>query len=388
MVFLLWPLLRVRKSEATSRKAMNAAIYREQLRELENDRENGTLSPAAFEEAQKELQRRLLAEAADEATPPLGGKSWKTALGLIVALPSAAFALYAWLGNTDALKPELGHRVAAGDMEAKVNALAARLEKNPDDLRGWAMLALSYKTLRRFDDAEKAFAKLGDAINEDASLLASYADLLAVKAKGDLQGKPLALVEKALELEPTHSMALSLAGTAAYDRKDFAGAIRYWERLLKTLPEGADETRAVAEAIERLRQEHGLTKAAPDQTEKPKAVAATGGLRGRVELDKAAAGKVTPNDTVFIFARSASGARMPLAVQRTTVAALPFDFMLDDALSMAGGAKLSEAGSVIVEARVSKSGEAKASSGDWFGRSAPVKPNASKLTIRIDQQLP
>lgn len=396
LAFLLFPLLRVRAADGKSRSEQNAAIYREQLRELENDRSEGLLSPEAFAEAERELQRRLLAEnnGTVPTATPTARPARRTAIALLILLPAAAFGLYAWLGNADALKPGLNtaHPTTAGKMEDMVAALAARLEKNPDDLRGWAMLARSYKALGRLDEAEKAFVKLGDAINTDASVLASYADLLAVRANGNLEGKPLQLVEKALELEPDHSMALSLAGTAAYDRKDFATAVRYWERLLKTLPPDSEDAKGVAEAIERLRREHKLA-GAPEPTRKASATASTGknaatsGLRGRVELSRAAAGKVAPTDTMFILAKPADGSKMPLAAKRLTVADLPYDFALDDSMSIMGGAKLSEAGQVVVEARISRSGDVKPSPGDWFGRTAPIKPNAQGVKISIDQQM-
>ena len=397
LAFFLRPLLRPRRSEQTTRQAMNAAIYREQLRELESDLQEGSLTPAAFEEAQRELQRRLLNESSEsndsEAAPvPAAKGGRRTAVALLLILPLASAGLYAWLGNPDALKPGFaekgGHKVTAGDMDAMVTALAARLEKNPDDLRGWAMLARSYKAMKRFDEAERAFAKVGDAINQDADLLANYADLLAVRANGNLEGKPLKLVEKALELEPEHQMALSLAGTAAYDRKDFAGAVRYWGRLLNTLPPESEEAKEIAAAIDRLRQEHKLGPASSAVAKSKPAAGAATPLRGRVELGKAAAGKFAPTDTVFVLARPPEGSRMPLAAKRLTVAELPYEFVLDDSLSMMGGAKLSEAAKVVVEVRISKSGDVKPNSGDWFGHSAPVKPTTQGLKISIDQQVP
>lgn len=389
---LLWPLLRPRRPEQTTRQVMNAAICREQLRELESDLKAGNLTQAAFDEAQLELRRRLLAESGDEdeptakAVPP---RAMRTALVLVILLPLASAGLYAWLGNPDAMKPGLSHQTSAGEMDKMVEALAARLEKNPDDLRGWAMLARSYKAMKRFDDAGKAFARLGDAINEDATLLASYADLLAVQAGGNIEGKPLQLIGKALELEPDHSMALSLAGTAAYNRKDFATAVKYWERLLKTLAPDSEDAKGVADAIARLREEHklGSAPAAVAKGSKP-AAGAPVPLKGRVELARAAEGKVAPTDVVFIIARPAEGGRMPLAARRLTVAELPVDFALDDSLAMMSGVKLSEAKQIVVEARVSKSGDVKPAPGDWTGQSKPVKPDASGVRVVIDRQLP
>lgn len=385
--FLLRPLLRPRPADQTTRQAMNSAIYRTQLRELESDLQEGSLTPAAFEEAQRELQRRLLNESDNPEPAPAPAASRRTAIALLILLPLASASLYAWLGAPQALSPfPTTHEATSADLEKMVDALAARLEENPDDLAGWAMLARSYKAMQRFEDAEKAFARLGDSINEDAGLLASYADLLGARANS-LEGRPLALVEKALQLDPAHSMSLSLAGTAAYHRKDFATAVQYWERLLKTLPPESEEADGIAAVIERLRRENKL-EAPPAKTVSEKPATATAAvLRGRVELDKAAAGKAAPQDTVFIMARPAEGGKMPLAAKRITVADLPYEFALDDSLAMMSGVKLSEAEAVVVEARISRSGDVKASPGDWVGRSQPVKPGATGLRIRIDEQI-
>src|SRR5439155_17770994 len=113
-----------------------------------------------------------------------------------------------------------------------------------------------------------------------------------------------------------------------------------------------------------------------------------GAISGRVDLGAALASRVALSDTVFIFARAVDGPRMPLAVMRIPAKELPRNFSLDDSMSMAPGAKLSSAASVVIEARISKSGNAIAQSGDLFGRSAPVKPGAAGLVITIDQVVP
>ena len=380
LFFLLRPLLRSLQATSASRQALNAAIYREQLRELESDRDAGQLAPEAYAEAERELQRRLLAESEEAAAPsapePPAGR--KTALALLLILPLASAGLYLWLGNPAALNPAASQQAATQNMEKMVEALAARLEKTPDDLQGWAMLARSYKALHRFDEAEKAFSRLGEALHRDPDLLASYADLLAARANS-LEGRPRQLVEQALKLDPEHSMSLSLAGTAAYQRQDFAQAVHYWRRLVKTLPPDSDEAKGVAAVVERLSREHklgGPPKAPAEKT-------AGGPLRGRVELGKAV--KAAPSDTVFILARPAGGGGMPVAAKRITVADLPYEFTLDDSLAMMSGSKLSQAEKVVVEARISRSGDVKPQAGDWVGKSAPVRPDARGLVILIDQ---
>ncbi len=91
---------------------------------------------------------------------------------------------------------------------------------------------------------------------------------------------------------------------------------------------------------------------------------------------------------MFIFARAVDGPRMPLAVLRIPARELPAEFKLDDSMGMAPGVKLSTTPAVVVEARISKSGNALPQPGDLFGRSATLKPGATNVSIRIDQQVP
>jgi cytochrome c-type biogenesis protein CcmH len=244
---------RVDERDATARE-INARIYRDQLAELDRDRAAGTLAPADHARATEELQRRLLedlrgdepARATTATTMP------RTSLLLAVGLPLAAIALYAWLGTPAAVFAPVAPQAAQspdpheglGDpaqaqaqIEAMVARLAARLEKNPDDPRGWAMLAHSYRVLGRHADAVKAYQRIPkDVLDQDAGLLSGYADSLATQAGGSIEGPPLQLVMAALKVDPDHPMALNLAGTAAYRRGDNAEAARYWKRLLKVLP--------------------------------------------------------------------------------------------------------------------------------------------------------
>jgi cytochrome c-type biogenesis protein CcmH len=219
-------------------------------------------------------------------------------------------------------------------------------------------------------------------------LLADYADTLGMAQGRHLAGKPLALIERALAIDPRHGKALALAATAAMEAHDPSKALAYWRRLAAQLPPGSDDATQVAAVIAEL------GGGAPDAVKTMRApgprasIASNGGtISGRVAVSPSLAAKVAPTDTVFIFARAPSGPRMPLAAMRIPASELPKEFTLDDAMGMAG-MKLSTANEVIVEARLSRTGNALAQPGDLFGRSAPVKPGAGGLRITIDQVVP
>lgn len=259
LAWLLYPLARGQRSaQETRRRSLNAAIYRDQLAELERDRQSGALAHSDFEQARDELQQRLLEDAAGDDDPHMAGAhapARRTALSLVVLLPLAAAALYAWLGNPAAMHARAPvAQISAEQINDMVEKLASRLKQNPDDLQGWTMLARSYKALRRYEEGAQAYEnamRLGG--DGDPDLLADYADLMAVQQDGDLTGKPLQLVEQALKLDPDHFTALALAGSAAYNREDFAATLKYWQHLQKQLPADSEEAAALTATLQDIR---------------------------------------------------------------------------------------------------------------------------------------
>ncbi|CAG0929409.1 MAG: hypothetical protein EFKGCFLK_00096 [Rhodocyclaceae bacterium] len=256
--FLIVPLVRQRApGAAASRNAINAGIYRDQLAELERDFAAGSLGQADYEESRRELQRRLLEDAGAEETElaqarPAMRSAWLIGLGL----PLAAALIYFTIGNLSALSPEKRQRsqITAEQIEDLVAKLAERMAQNPDaDPKGWIMLARSYKAMGRYEEATQAFDKAGRLVDEDAHLLSEYAEALALATGGSLRGRPSELLARALDLDPNFPDALVLAGTAAYEREDYASAAAYWERLHKQLPADSEDAKSLAESIDKAK---------------------------------------------------------------------------------------------------------------------------------------
>ena len=391
LLLLLRPWRKAPKADAATTREINAGVYRDQLLELDRDLTAGTLSPTDHEQARAELQRRLLDDAALAETPaaaPFGMR--RTALALVLVLPLATAGLYTWLGSPAALDARATRSVTQQDVEKMVSDLADRVAKNPSDTKGWIVLARSYRAMNRLPQSEDAFNHIGDTLYQDATLLAEYADVLATRAMGNFNGKPMEMVTRALQVDPEHPMALSLAATAAYNRSDFAQAVVHWEHLLRIVPAESDDAKWLSEAVAKTRAQMGspaASQAVATAADKKTANASVGGMSisGRVSLAPALASKVAPTDTVFIFARSPQGPRMPLAVQRVHVSDLPFDFKLDDSMAMSPEFKISGAAEVRIEARISKNGSATPGPGDLIGVGPVVKPGTSKVTLQIDQ---
>lgn len=251
LFLLLRPFLWKPRGAAVTHQQLNAAIYRDQFAELDRDRAEGALGEEDYRQARSELQRRVLEDSRpDEDRPAVAAAPKKTMAALAVLVPLAALLLYGLLGNPAGLNPpEPQRRFSAEEIDRMVAGLAARLENEPDNLKGWAMLARSYKALGRLDESAKAYGRAMKLVETDAQLLADYAEVLALSSGGSLEGKPMLYIAKALKLDPDAPQALVLAGTAAFERKDFAKAAEYWDRLLKQLPPESEDARSVADSI-------------------------------------------------------------------------------------------------------------------------------------------
>ena len=390
VAILVLPLWRAPKaSRGADQRQFNLAIFRDQLAELERDRNDGVLAEADFEQAKSELQRRLLEEVQpDTVASPEGAGSRKTALALLVALPLLAIAGYALLGNPRALDPmQTQAKVSPQQFEEMLGKLVDRLQKNPDDAKGWAMLARSYKVLGRLAEAADAYGRAVALNDQDAALFSDYAETLSQMNGGKLQGKPSELIARALKIDPEDPQSLFMAGVAASERSDFAGAADYWSRLLAKLDPASEDYTTLEDYIAKARQSAGLSPAKGNKT-KPVATATSMSVSGQAVLSSKLASQVRPGDVLFIFARAEEGPRMPLAAIKATVADLPLTFRLDDSMALPGGRKISEFSTVRVEARIAKAGTAQTTSGDLFGGASGVKLGSQGLKLTIDQVQP
>ncbi|TAK51578.1 MAG: c-type cytochrome biogenesis protein CcmI [Betaproteobacteria bacterium] len=408
LALLMLPLLRKRVAppRATQSEA-SVAVLRDQLEELERDRASGAISAEAYETAHRGLKLRILEDAVPE-TAASDRPHAVPAIALAVLVPLAAAGLYAWLGTPQLLDSQPGQaqagarHIEAGQMEAAVEKLAQRLQSTPDDLEGWTMLARSYRVLGRHADAVSAFTRAEKKIGSDPQRLTEWAESLALTSGGTLAGRPTELIAQALAVDPDYGHALALAGAAAFERKDWRGAIAHWERLAKQFPPGTDEGETIGRSLAAARGElakAGGTAAKPAAAvtapkPPPAAIVETGKaatkfrLTGTVSLAPALSSRASPEDVVFIFARAAAGPPMPLAVVRKTVKELPAEFAFDESSAMMADAKLAAIGEVIVGARISRSGVANPQSGDLQGLSRPVKIGATGVKVVIDAALP
>jgi len=394
LAFVVLPLLRRSSGRGLSRNAINVAVYRDQLRELEADLRAGTLAQDQYDRARAEIEARLLQDVNPPDSTAQAARSEVSAVAVAIAVPACALVVYLAVGNPQAIltaeaPPGTPHGVTEEQVVAMVERLAARMRANPEDPEGWKILARSYAALGRFKEAADAYANAAARASDDAQLYADYADALAMAQGRTLEGEPEKLIARALEIDPANTKALALAGTIAFNRKEYAKAADYWERILAAVPPESETAQAARANVAEARALAGGALAAPSAAAAAPAASTAPGSRvsGTVRIAPELAAKVAPTDTVFVFARAAEGPRMPLAILRRQAGDLPIAFALDDSMAMTPAMKLSSFPQVVIGARVSKSANATPQPGDLQGFTAPVALGTERIDVVIDTEV-
>jgi len=254
--------------------------------------------------------------------------------------------------------------------------LEQRVHDHPRDASAW--LALADLARARHDDraARAALEKVIALHGMSAQSWADYADVLASESGGSLGGAAGTAIDQALALDPANSKALWLKASQSHEQHRFADALSWWKKLRAVLPADSPDGRIIdgniAEDTELLGQN-------------PPAAAA---VAGTVSIDGRLAPRVQPDATLFIYAKAADSPGPPLAVLRTTAATWPVSFRLDDSMAMLPTRRLSQFDKVVVEARISRSGQATPGSGDLYVTSKVVSPGAATpLALVIDREV-
>lgn len=424
LLFIIPTLLRNRdvQQESIEHDAVNITVYRDQLAELDNDLENDILTQEQYNKSKQELQQRMLQDVPEREKMIIkkNKRIHNIALSTVItlALPLAAVFLYLVIGDTRGLLPQAqlanatqmnrgdGSNSPAGhdNFSSVLENLIARLNKNPEDIEGWIMLGRTYAIMERYTEASNTYAKLMELIPDNPQILSDYADVLAMKNQGSLAGKPTELIFEALRIDPQYPKALALAGTAEFEQEKFAQAAVHWEKLLEVIPADSQLAKSVKESIDeakllaaggkgmaseqQAKAPESQTNVQPEKTPGDAAAPASISISGQVTISNELTARASPNDTLFIYARAKTGPKMPLAILRLKASDLPATFTLTDDMAMTPTMKMSSFPEVVIEARISKSGQAVPASGDLQGFSQPVKIGNNNIAIVIDKQIP
>ncbi len=396
----------------------NILIAQEQLADLENRFEGAEIDQDSYQSTRDELEQSLYADlnegdAISEVTKGQSSKSKSSLISMVLILlliPVISFPLYYKTGNINFTKNVNAVEAAkvardkavpknadgTPDIETMVAGLQQKMEKNPENAKGWYMLGRSYMVLKRYPDAAKSFERAFKLMPDSANVMLSLADSLSMSQQGSLIGRPGKLVNQALKIEPENVTALWLSGMSARQDGDYQGAIAQWNKVLPLIQEAPDQVVQLKGLISEARGKlpAGMQSKEPEQatpsvsqvasdTSKDKAAAE---IKVMVSLSEELKVKASPTDLVFIYAKAMSGPPMPLAAVRKQVQDLPMEVVLNDAMAMMPNLKLSSFDTVVVGARVSKTGQPVGQNGDLFAEKRSIK-NGDSISIEINEVL-
>ena len=381
-LLLLLPALRGKKgSEPDGNREQNISIAKERMSELKKELEAGTLTQETYEETLEELEKGLLIDVADvdgTATIATAPAAKITIIALVVLVPLLSFGLYELLGSPQYLDvagpgnhasmssttsvPSSAKELPS--MEEMIVGLKQKIAENPDDPNAWYLLGRLYAATEQFPLSVEAYEKLVVVSDRQATALVVLADSLAMTQGGKLAGRPISLVKEALEKEPAHTTALWMAGQAAADQKQYLEAIDYWQRAAQGLQEDKEmlaELRTMIDEATVLAKGAGMEVA---EVSLPEASSAGDSISIEVTIDPSLLELIGETDVLFIFARAVSGPPMPLAAIKRQARELPVSVVLDDSSLLRPGTSLSQFQQLKLGARVSRSGQPVAQSGD------------------------
>ena len=363
------------------------------------------------------------------------------AIGIVAAIGSVAIAIYSALG-----KPELAtvataasgmhgngttmSRDGGGSMEAVTEQLAARLARGGGSDGDWQLLAQSYEFLGKNTEAESARKHIASAGSATASAVpvtqstaplppaaeqllakaeaqrkqrhykeardafeqaidkgwmtadawADYADVVASQANGKLADAAQA-IDQALALQPNHAKALWLKASLAHEEHRYADALALWQKLRQVVAASPSDVRIIDANIAEAKQLAGMSPAVNGTLK-------TATVAGTIDIDPKLRELARSGATLFVFAKAVNAPGPPIAVWRTTVDRWPKSFKLDDTMAMMPSRTLSQFDQVVIEARISQSGQATAGRGDLQTEAQTVRVGEDKnVRLRIDKEL-
>lgn len=403
LVFVLYPVFfhRPRARIETDLRNQNLLAYRSRLKELEREHESGILDDESFEQLKEELAGAMLDDVPENQAPEKRVPGRRSAIVVVllalVLLPVGTYLGYERWGSMDQVEQFIAMQEmesSGGNQAARMAELAeqlrSRLEQNPDNAEGWAMLGQTYMRIERYQSADEAYQRLASVVEGNAEAQATALGLAAqarfFASQGQMTPEVREVVKAAQALNPDEVNSLGLEGIYAFGQENYREAIDSWERILEVAPDhpqAASIREGVAEAYRRL-GETPPTPQAPERVESE-------GVDLRISLAEDLKQQVDEDTTLFIFARpSGTSGGAPVAVARMTAGNLPADIRLDDNYAMSPQSAISGQDEVVVVARLSRSGSVNPQPGDLEGQvmadvTAPGQGQPVQLVI--DKQL-
>lgn len=406
--FVLPSLLRKQHSLKDGGREQNIFIANEQLSDLELRFEQGEIDSDTYQSNRDEIEQSLFSDVGEVEAHTQQKTSKASILGtifILLLIPAIAIPVYFEVGNT-AFTKEFDSKQGAKnstagqilqnadgtpDIDTMISGLQKKMEKNPENAKGWYMLGRSYMVIKRFPEAVVSYEKALKLKPNSADIMLSLADSLAMTNNGVVSGRPSKLIDRALEMQPNNLTGLWLGGMAARQQGNSLMAIERWTKALSQVSDPTERSEIkslISEAKGQLSesQKEQLNTSSKAVVAKPKPKKNTASSKDGITVSISLSGKMldkaSPTDYVFVYAKAMSGPPMPLAAAKIQVKDLPAEIVLNDAMAMMPSMKISSFSEVIVGARVSKTGQPIPQNGDLF-----TEKKSIKLGMSVDLEI-
>lgn len=389
VLMVVWPMLNKKANDDEAlRDELNKAFYKDRLSELKEEADEGLVDDQ--EDLIDDLKQSLLDDI------PADAKQEKSASisPAMIFVPSVivtivlSYALYYKFGAYDdithwhevsaelpALSKKLmdpnGVELTDEEMQDLTLALRTRLHYQKDDSTGWLLLGRIALANRDVETAIGAMKKAYRLESDDDDIKLGYAQALMMSQDEVDQNRARILLSELVNQDYVDLRVFSLLAFDAFERKDFAAAIRYWGVMQQMIGPQDSRYDMLSRSIQSAREQMG------------EGAASLATVTVTVELGEG----VTPPENAFLIVsvHSADGAPMPVAAARYPVGSFPRSVLLDDGNSMMQGRKLSDLKEFMVRARIDSDGDVASKSGDWYGNS-DVAEIGSAVEVVIDKQ--
>jgi len=388
LIIVIVPLLKVKDFSETSREEQNIAFAKDKLTDLKRLHDSGELSDELFNTGKTELENTLALDLENQVSNQQhqGGR-WLIYV-LILFIPLASTGIYLKLGNPDLLNPKQKladmQQQKAPDIdnlsvEAVIDLVKKRLNKNPNDGEGWYILGRTLMNAKKHKEAVVAYRRSYELIGDEPNLMLSLADAIAMTQDGNMLGEPEKLVQAAIEIEPNNGIGLWLGGLAAEQRNEIPKAYELWSRLLPLLTDDKASYNEINVMLSQLKETFPELPPLPSQHQAKPTVM----VKLSIDIDESVRKGLNGTEQVFVYAKAVSGPPMPLAAKKLKVSDLPIQLTLSEADAMMPQLTLATVDAFTVGARVSMSGNPIPQKGDFFMEVSPLTKDSLSDVINL-----
>ncbi|HAU14421.1 MAG: c-type cytochrome biogenesis protein CcmI [Pseudomonadales bacterium] len=403
IVIVIVPLLTFRPKQELSGDVINAAVFKDRLKELDQDLVDGRIVQSEYDQLKQELELTLLNDVSvsESKRGKIHSGKW-LAIPLLVLVPALAFFIYwtegyrveisEWFttqermarvmpmmmsGNFDAVEKE---GIGVDDF---IRALQRQLQSTPDDAQGWYLLGVSYLQLQMPQQSELAFSRALNLDPDNVDYVMGYTQATLAANGGAMTPEIRRTLEQVMRTQPDNPKPYMTMGMALFQSGDYASAIEVWQSYVARDQSDPRARQLLQRSIEVARKEMNAEDSRSDSPAGPS-------IQVTVSVPEGLRSTFSSSDVLFVYAKAQNGPPMPLAVVRQPVSSWPVTVELSDANAMTPAMTLSRFEQVIVQARVSSTGNAIPQPGDWTAAPVTVELQGAPqaVAVEIDTQMP